>query len=115
MDNPYCNILAHPTGRLINERDACDVDLERIIEKAIACGCILELNAQPDRLDLNDAACMLAKDMGANIVISTDAHSTDGLDCMRFGVDQARRAWLEKPDVINTLPLAKLRKRFARA
>jgi DNA polymerase (family 10) len=114
MDNPYFNILAHPTGRLINERDPYDVDLERIIKEAVERGCVLELNAHPDRLDLNDTACMMAKDLGALIAITTDAHSTECLDYMRFGIDQARRGWLEKNDVINTLPLAKLRKQIGR-
>lgn len=115
MDNPYFNILAHPTGRLINERDPYPVDLDRIMETAKEYGCFLELNAQPDRLDLTDDACKSAKEIGLKVAISTDAHSITDLDHMRFGVDQARRGWLEKKDVINCHPLNELRQLFRRA
>lgn len=109
MDNPCFNIFAHPTGRLINERDPYDIDLETIMQAAKECGCFLEVNAQPVRLDLNDDACRMARDMGLKLAVSTDAHSADGLANMRFGVDQARRGWLEADDVINTRSLRKLR------
>ncbi|MGA1875010.1 MAG: DNA polymerase/3'-5' exonuclease PolX [bacterium] len=102
MDNPYFNILAHPTGRLINEREPYEVDLERIIWAARERGCFLEVNAHPDRLDLTDMYCRMAKDMGVKVAISTDAHSLNGLEFMRFGVGQARRGWLEAEDVLNT-------------
>jgi len=115
MDNRYFTVLAHPTGRLINEREPCDIDLERISEAAKERGCLLELNAQPDRLDLDDQACKLAGELGVGIVISTDAHSPADLDLMRFGIDQARRGWLEARDVANTRPLEELRKLLARA
>jgi len=108
MDNPYFNVLAHPTGRLINRRDACDIDLERLLDAARDRGCVIELNAHPDRLDIDDQACRLAREKGVKISVATDAHSTSGLDYMRFGIDQARRGWLEKSDVINTLPLKAL-------
>lgn len=114
MDNPYFNILAHPTGRLINQRQAYDVDLDRLMRASRQRGCILELNAHPDRLDLTDEACMMARDIGVKIAIATDAHTTAALDYMRFGIDQARRGWLEKNDVINTLPLKALRQVFKR-
>jgi DNA polymerase (family 10) len=114
MDNPCFNILGHPTGRLINEREPYAVDLLKIMEGARERGCILELNANPARLDLTDEACKLAKDTGVRVAIATDAHSTDGLDFMRFGVDQARRGWLEPDDVINTRPLRALRKLLKR-
>jgi len=110
MDNPYFSILAHPTGRLINSREAYDIDLERVLEAARERGCVMELNAQPDRLDLDDRGCRLAKEMGVRVAISTDAHRVADLDLMRFGVDQARRGWLEPGDVVNTLPLAELRR-----
>jgi len=110
MDNPYFNILGHPTGRLINQRDAYDIDVEALIKTAKDQGCFMELNAQPDRLDLTDDACKLAKDMGVKVAISTDAHSTANLDFMYCGVDQARRGWLEKDDVINTRSLTALKK-----
>jgi DNA polymerase (family 10) len=102
MDNKYMSILAHPSGRLLGEREAYPVDLEQVIEGAKARGVALELNAHPARLDLDDVHCKLAKDLGAKLVISTDAHSTFGLDTMRFGIGQARRAWLERKDVLNT-------------
>ena len=109
MDNRYLNIIAHPTGRLINERPASAVDMERVMRGAVACGCYLEVNAQPDRLDLTDVHCRLAKQLGLKVAISTDAHATVELDFMRFGVDQARRGWLEPEDVLNTRPLSELR------
>jgi DNA polymerase (family 10) len=114
MDSPHFNILAHPTGRLINQRDPYAIDLEKIMLAARERGCFVELNAHPERLDLNDEACKMAKDLGLKVAIATDAHSAAGLDFMRFGVDQARRGWLEKSDVINTRPLKELRKLFAR-
>ena len=109
MDNRYLNILAHPTGRLINERPASAVDMERVMRGAVTHGCYLELNAQPDRLDLMDAHCRLAKQLGLKVAISTDAHATVELDFMRFGVDQARRGWLEPENVLNTRTLNDLR------
>ena len=109
MDNRYLNIIAHPTGRLINERTASAVDMERVMRGAVARGCYLEVNAQPDRLDLTDVHCRLAKQLGLKVAISTDAHATVELDFMRFGVDQARRGWLEPEDVLNTRPLSELR------
>ena len=115
MDSPHLSILAHPTGRLINRRPPYEVDMERLLTAAAERNCAVEINAHPDRLDLNDIHCRMAKDLGVKIAISTDAHSADGLDMMRFGVDQARRGWLEAGDVINTLPLMALRKRLARA
>lgn len=115
LDNPYVTILGHPTGRLINQREPYDVDLEAVMKAARERGCHLELNAQPDRMDLTDDACMLAKKLGLKVAISTDAHSVANLDFMRLGVDQARRGWLERKDVINTRPLSQLRKLLRRA
>jgi DNA polymerase (family 10) len=109
MDNRNFNILAHPTGRLINERAPYEIDLDQIMEAAAEKGCILELNAHPDRLDLTDQACRMAKEIGVKIAISTDAHSADTLAFMRFGVQQARRGWLGRDDVVNTRSLAGLR------
>lgn len=114
MDNRHVSIIAHPTGRLLGERDAYDVDMATVIAAAGERGCHLELNADPDRLDLNDIQVHAAKKAGVKIAISTDAHSTGGLANMRFGIDQARRGWLEADDVINTLPLARLRKLLKR-
>lgn len=109
MDRRCFNILAHPTGRLINRRPAYAVDIERVMRGALERGCFLELNAQPERLDLNDAHCRLAKSMGLKLAISTDAHAEPELGYMRFGVDQARRGWLEAADVLNARPLDELR------
>jgi len=114
MDNPYFNILAHPSGRLINKREPYALDLERLMEEAKERGCLMELNAHPNRLDLNDRYCKMAKEVGMKIAISTDAHSITDLDFMRFGVDQARRGWLEKGDVLNTRPLKELKKLLKR-
>lgn len=108
FDNPYCNIFAHPTGRLINEREPYDIDLEKVMRAAKECGCYLEVNAHPDRLDLTDEACSAAKQIGVKLAISTDAHSTRGLGNMRFGIGQARRGWISADDVINTQPLDRL-------
>jgi DNA polymerase (family X) len=102
MDNPCFNILAHPTGRLIGKRPSVDIDLERIMQAAKNNGCYLELNAQPERLDLSDIYCKMAKDLGVKLAISTDAHTTANLDFMQYGVNQARRGWLEADDVLNT-------------
>lgn len=114
MDNPYFNILAHPTGRLINERDPYDVDLERLMEAAVERGCYMEVNSYPDRLDLTDDACRTARELGLKLAISTDAHSAPDLELVRFGIDQARRGWLEKKDVLNTRNLKDLRKLLQR-
>lgn len=110
MDNPYFNILAHPTGRLINQRQGYAIDLERIMLAAKERGCFLELNAQPERMDLSDLHCLLAKDLGVKLAISTDAHSISDFRYMQYGIYQARRGWLEAENVINTFPLKQLKK-----
>ncbi len=115
MDNPYFNVLAHPTGRLINQRAAYELDMERVMEAALERGCYLELNGHPDRLDLNDVQCRMAKDVGLKLAISTDAHAANNLQHMRFGVDQGRRGWLEPEDVLNTRPWRELERLLARA
>ncbi len=102
MDSPYFNIFAHPTGRLIGKRRPYEIDLKQIMEKAKKKRCYLEINAQPDRLDINDSYAKMAKEMGVKVAISTDAHTINELDCMHFGVAQARRGWLSKQDVLNT-------------
>ena len=114
MDNPYFRILAHPTGRLFGTRPASKLDLERVLRGARERNCFVELNAQPDRMDLNDAYCRLARDLQVKVAISTDAHSDLDLHNMRYGVDQARRGWLEAVDVLNTLPLTALEKTLKR-
>ena len=114
MDNPYFTILGHPTGRLINRRQPYAVDMERVMGAAKERGCFMELNAQPDRLDLNDIHCKMARDMGIKVAISTDAHRIGDLEWMRFGVGQARRGWLEADDVLNTRGARELIRLFRR-
>jgi DNA polymerase (family 10) len=114
MDNRHFNILAHPSGRLINQREPYAVDMEKIMRAALERGCFLELNAQPDRLDLNDHHCRMAKEMGLKLAICTDAHHVGGLKNMRYGIYQARRGWLSRDDVINTRKVADLQKLLKR-
>ncbi|MCZ7564161.1 MAG: DNA polymerase/3'-5' exonuclease PolX [Burkholderiales bacterium] len=114
MESPYLSILAHPGGRLIGEREAYDVDMLKIVRKARARGIALELNAHPERLDLTDVHCRMAKEEGVLVAINSDAHSVNEFDNLRFGVGQARRGWLDKADVLNTRPLAELRAGLAR-
>ncbi|MDO9064196.1 MAG: DNA polymerase III, partial [Sulfuricella sp.] len=109
MEHPRFTLLAHPTGRLIEKREPYDVDMLRIIRQAKNRGCFLELNAHPERLDLLDTYCQMAKEEGVLISINSDAHSTFDFANLRFGVGQARRGWLGKQDVLNTRPLAELR------
>lgn len=112
MKNPYVSIIAHPTGRLIGERDAYDVDMDEILTVAKKTGTAIEINAYPLRLDINDTYAKRAKEMGIPIVIATDTHVTNQYDYMRYGVSIARRGWLEKDDVLNTLAVDKLLKRL---
>jgi DNA polymerase (family 10) len=108
IENPYTQILAHPTGRILLRRESFEYDMEKIMDAVRRHGVVMECNAAPQRLDLRDTYLRMAKDRGLRIVISTDAHSTRSLGWMRYGVGTARRGWLEKHDVINTLPLEKL-------
>ncbi len=108
VQHPAVNILAHPTGRQINRRDPMQFDLEAVLQCAVEHDVIVELNAHPDRLDLKDSHLMRAKELGLKVVISTDAHRIGDLDLMRYGVDQARRAWLTSDDIVNTFPLRQL-------
>ncbi|HEU0188433.1 MAG TPA: DNA polymerase/3'-5' exonuclease PolX [Gallionella sp.] len=110
MDHPHFTLLAHPGGRLIEQREPYDVDMLHIIRHAKQRGCFLELNAHPERLDLLDSQCQSAKEEGVLVSINSDAHSTFDFANLKFGVGQARRGWLEKTDVLNTRPLAVLRK-----
>jgi DNA polymerase (family 10) len=113
MDNPNFTLLAHPTGRLIDRRAPYDADMTSIIRHARERGCYLELNANPQRLDLLDTHCQLAREEGVLVSINSDAHGITDFDNLRFGVGQARRGWLEKQDVLNTRPLPALRKLLA--
>ncbi len=110
LDNSHVKILAHPLGRLIDQRDPYDVDMLQIVRKCKARGVALELNAHPERLDLTDLHCRTAKDEGVAVAINSDAHSVHEFDNLVYGVGQARRGWLEAGDVLNTRPLAELRK-----
>ena len=103
-------IFAHPTGRLLGRRDPYDVDIDAVMSKAAETGTILEINSSPDRLDLNDIMAKRAKDMGVKISVATDAHEKEGLKDIKYGVWVARRGWLEKADIINTMPLNDLMK-----
>ncbi|MFW6117609.1 MAG: DNA polymerase/3'-5' exonuclease PolX, partial [Thermoproteota archaeon] len=105
MTHDPVNIIAHPTGRIINRREAYPIDLSRIFETASQLGVLMEINAFPNRLDLSDINCFKAKDYGVRFSIATDSHQKEHLRYMKIGVDNARRGWLEKTDVINTLNL----------
>jgi DNA polymerase (family 10) len=104
IENPYTQIIAHPTGRLLLRRDPIDYDMEKILEACAKNGVAMECNSYPDRLDLKDVYLRMCKDRGVKVVISTDSHSAANLSFIRYGVTMARRGWLEKHDVINTLP-----------
>jgi len=114
MDHRYFSMLAHPTGRLLNEREPYPVDIPRIIHKAADRGCFLELNSNPRRLDLYDIYCQMAKEQGVPVSINSDAHSINDFNYLAFGVAQARRGWLEKDDVLNTRSLTQLCKLLKR-
>ena len=105
MDHPHFTILAHPSGRLLDARAPYDVDMLKIIRQARGRGCFLELNAHPERLDLLDVHCQMAKDEGVLVAVSTDAHGVQDFNNLIYGVGQARRGWLGKEDVLNTRPL----------
>ena len=119
IENPYTQIVGHPTGRLVLTRDSYAYDMERVLDAARERGVVMECNASPERLDLKDTHLRMAKERGVKIAISTDAHSTNGLRLMRYGVLTARRGWIEPTDVINTLSLdrmlASLRSKPAKA
>jgi DNA polymerase (family 10) len=106
--------MAHPTGRMIGSREPSPFDMERVLERAAELGVAMEINSQPDRLDLKDAHARLAREKGVRMVIDTDAHSVGQLDFMRYGVFTARRAGLTKGDVLNTLPHERFMERLRR-
>lgn len=110
MDNPYFHILGHPSGRLIGQRPAMALDIERVMKAAKERACFLEINAQPERMDLTDVQCRLAREIGVMVVISTDSHSDHDLRYMKFGVSLARRGWLEPKQVLNTRPWAEIKR-----
>ena len=114
IKNRYVCAIGHPTGRLIGRRKGYDLDFDAVLKAAADHGCFLELNGQPDRLDLDDVALMAARDRGIPIVVDTDAHSVEELSLMEFGVYQARRAGLEARHVANARSLTQFRKLLRR-
>jgi DNA polymerase (family 10) len=113
MDNPHVDCIGHLTGRRLLKRDGAQIDVERVVERAMDTGTALEINSQPDRLDMRDSHARLAADAGVKIPITTDAHSVGALGYAELGVAQARRAWLTKEQILNTRSwpeIAKLRK-----
>jgi DNA polymerase (family 10) len=107
--NPHVDILAHPTGRLILRREPYPFDVEAVVDAAARSGVALEINAQVDRLDLSDVHARLARNRGARLVVSSDAHSAAALGVLRWGTIVARRAWLEPADILTTRPFDQLR------
>lgn len=114
MDNPHFNILGHATGRLLLKRPGYEIDVEKVIQHARGNGCFLEINSSPDRLDVNSESARMAAEMGVLISVATDSHSTSEMGLIRFGLDQARRAGLERTGILNCFPLAKLQSLFRR-
>ena len=107
MENSHTDIIFHPTGRIINEREAISLDMEKIFAAAKRTGTILEIDAYPSRLDLNGGNIRRAKVLGVKFSISSDAHATAHMRFLEYGIGQARAGWCEKSDIINTLPLKK--------
>src|SRR5215471_17214146 len=105
IENPYAQIIGHPTGRLLLRRDAFDYDMEKVLDACAKHGVAMECNSYPDRLDLKDVYLRMCKERGVKVVISTDSHNTGNLRYIGYGVTMARRGWLEKKDVINALPV----------
>jgi DNA polymerase (family 10) len=109
--NPYVDVIGHPSGRLLTGREPSEFDLDEVLHVAREEGCALELNSQAERLDLNDSACLKAKHVGVKLVVSSDAHHPRDFAMLDYGVNQARRGWIEPADVLNTRPLEQLRQR----
>src|SRR5438552_13566252 len=107
LENKHVSIIGHPTGRILLRRDAYQYDMDAVLKAAAASKIAMEHNAYPDRLDLSDMHLRMARERGVKIVINTDSHHTSHMDKIRYGVLQARRAWLTKADVLNTLPVEK--------
>ena len=104
IKNPHVDVIGHPSGRLLGHREPAAIDLAEALRVAQEEGCAMELNSQPDRLDLTDTTCMAAKRAGVKLAISSDSHSVREFDMLEFGINQARRGWLEAADVLNTRP-----------
>lgn len=108
--NPHIDVLGHPTGRLIGSRPPTEIDVERILQACLETGTVVEINANPARLDLNDVYARRAVEIGCKLAINCDAHATDGMDVLEYGIATARRGWLTAGDVVNTRPLDEMRK-----
>ncbi len=115
VQHPQVNILAHPTGRLINKRPPFEFDLDAVLRCALENKVIVELNAHPERLDLKDSHLMQARDLGLRVAINTDAHRVQDLALMSYGVEQARRAWLTPQEIVNTWSLGELEAALGKA
>ena len=115
MDNPYFTMLGHATGRLLLKRPGYEIDMDRVVEHARKNGCFFEINSSPDRLDLSAANARMARAAGVKIAVNTDAHSVDEMDLIVYGIDQARRAGLEKDSVLNCLGWPELQRRLQRS
>ena len=109
IQHPQVDILAHPTGRLLARREPFQLEMEEVLQAALDLDVAVEINANPNRLDLNDVHARRAKELGIKVVISTDAHSVQRLDHISYGVDQARRGWLAREDIVNTMTVDQLR------
>jgi DNA polymerase (family X) len=114
IENPHVDIIGHPTGRQIGRRAGIDADLDEVYQACARTGTVLEINAYPDRLDLNDDQVLRAKRCGVRFAIDSDAHSTVHLPFIRYGVGTAQRGWLTAEDVVNTWPLRRLRSHLSR-
>jgi DNA polymerase (family 10) len=114
MEHPLINIIGHPTARMIGRRPGIEYDLDEVFRAAARTGTALEINSFPDRLDLNDEHILWAREHGVRFSVDTDAHSPVHLPNLRFGVGQAQRGWVEKSEVINTWPLARLKRFLAK-
>lgn len=114
MENEFVNYLAHPSCRIIGRREPIDIDFEKIFEHAVETNTYLEINAFPDRLDLDDLHIKQAKDIGVKFIIGTDAHNINHLNFMKYGIATARRGWLEKKDILNTNSMDEINKIFIR-
>ncbi len=108
MENPHVDIIAHPTGRLLGVREALALDMEAVFQAAARTGTVLEINAMPDRLDLKDVHIFRARELGVKLSLGTDAHATEHLRLMQFGVGTARRGWAGAGHVLNTLPVERV-------
>jgi DNA polymerase (family 10) len=114
MENPHVDCIGHLTARKINRRGPADVAVDKVIEQAVATGTFLEINSQPDRLDIRDANARAAGEAGVLVAVNSDAHQLSALDWPEIGIAQARRAWLTKDQVLNTRPWAEIERLVSR-